>query len=80
MKRRGLILIIISLTFAVTAAWVARNWVQSRLNGGPQDPGQPVLVAAMEIPFGTKVEARHLGTIVLPRSAEIGRASCRERV
>ena len=60
MKRRGLILIIISLAFAITAAWVARNWVQARLNGGPQDPGQQVVVAAMEIPFGTKVEARHL--------------------
>lgn len=72
MKRRGLILIVISLAFAITAAWVARNWVQSRLDAGPQDPGQQVVVATMEIPFGTKVEARHLSTIVLPRNAAVG--------
>src|SRR5215471_14280362 len=72
MKRRGLILIIISLAFAITAAWVARNWVQSRLNAGPSDPGQQVVVAAMEIPFGTKIEARHLSTIELPRTAAVG--------
>jgi pilus assembly protein CpaB len=72
MKRRGLILIVISLAFAVTAAWVARNWVQSRMNAAPPDPGQQVVVAAMEIPFGTKVEARHLSTIMLPRNAAVG--------
>lgn len=73
MKRRGLLLIVISLALAIGAAWVARNWVQARLNGGtPADPVQPVVVAAMEIPFGTKVEARHLKTITLPTSASLG--------
>jgi pilus assembly protein CpaB len=72
MKRRGLILIIISLVLAVGAAWVARNWVQARMAAAPQDPGQPVVVAAMEIPFGTKVEPRHLSTISLPRNATVG--------
>jgi len=72
MKRRGLILIIISLVFAVGAAWVARNWVQARMTAAPQDPGQPVIVAAMEIPFGTKVEPRHLSIISLPRNATVG--------
>lgn len=72
MKRRGVILIIISLAFAVAAALIARNWLQSRLNAGSQDPGQPVVVATMEIPFGTKMEARHLSIITLPRSATVG--------
>lgn len=73
MKRRGLLLIVISLTLAIGAAWVARNWVQARLSGGGAgDPGQSVVVAAMEIPFGTKVEERHLTTITLPRSAQVG--------
>jgi pilus assembly protein CpaB len=71
MKRRGFILIVISLFFAVTAAWIARNWVQARL-ASPTDPGQLVVVAAMEIPFGTKIEARHLNTISLPRDAAVG--------
>jgi pilus assembly protein CpaB len=72
MKRRGLVLIIISLVLAIGAAWVARNWVQARMNGAPADPGQQVVVAAMDVPFGTKVEARHLSTIVLPRNAAVG--------
>lgn len=73
MKQRGLFLIVVSLALAVSAAWVARNWVQARLiNGGSVDQGQEVVVAAMEIPFGTKVEERHLKTISLPRNAQVG--------
>jgi pilus assembly protein CpaB len=73
MKRRGLLLIVISLALAIGAAWVARNWVQARLNAGTAaDPVQTVVVAAMEIPFGTKVEARHLKTITLPSNAAVG--------
>jgi pilus assembly protein CpaB len=73
MKRRGLMLIVISLALAIGAAWVARNWVQARLNAGAAtDPGEQVVVAALEIPFGTKVEARHLKTITLPSNAPVG--------
>ena len=72
MKRRGLMLIVISLALAVGAAWVARNWVQARLNASTTDPGEQVVVAALEIPFGTKVEARHLKTITLPTNAPVG--------
>jgi len=73
MKRRGLLLIMISLVLAVSAAWVARNWIQARLNASAStDASEQVVVAAMEIPFGTKVEARHLRTIALPRSAQVG--------
>ena len=73
MKRRGLLLIVISLALAISAAWVARNWVQARLNAGTAaEPVKQVVVAAMEIPFGTKVEARHLKTISLPSQASVG--------
>jgi len=73
-KRRGFTLVLISLALALGAAWIARNWVQARLNaGGPApDATMQVMVAAMEIPFGTKVEARHIKTITLPRNAQIG--------
>jgi len=72
-KRRGFMLILISLVMALGAAWVARNWVQGglRVHSAPP-PGMQVVVAAMEIPFGTKVESRHLKTIQLPRGAEVG--------
>jgi pilus assembly protein CpaB len=73
MKRRGLMLIVFSLALAIGAAWVARNWVQARLSASNSaDPVQTVIVAAMEIPFGTKVEGRHLKTITLPVNAAVG--------
>jgi pilus assembly protein CpaB len=71
MKRRGFLLIMVSLVLAIFAAWVARNWVYARLNAAP-DPVQTVVVAALEISFGTKVEARHLKTITLPSNAALG--------
>jgi pilus assembly protein CpaB len=73
-KRRGLMMILISLTLALVAALIARNWIQLRLSAGsgPAEVGVPVVVAAMEIPYGTKVEPRHLNTITLPRNAQVG--------
>jgi pilus assembly protein CpaB len=73
-KRRGLLLIMVSLLLALGAAWVARGWIQARLLADSKSAGisAPVVVAAMEIPFGTKVEARHLMTVNLPSSAPLG--------
>jgi pilus assembly protein CpaB len=72
LKRRGFKLILLSLALAVGAAWVARGWVQARLNTGKPDAGMQVVVAATEIPFGITVEARHLRVITLPTGAPIG--------
>lgn len=64
---------LISLFLALGAAWIARNWVQARLGAGATaDAGMQVMVAAMEIPFGTRMEPRHVRTITLPRNAQIG--------
>jgi pilus assembly protein CpaB len=72
-KRRGFSLILLSLLLALGAAWIARNWLHARLNGGaPPDPGVTVVVAAMEIPFATKIEPRHVKLITLPRNAQVG--------
>ena len=71
MKRRGFLLIMVSLALAIFAAWVAKNRVYARLNA-PKEPTQTVVVAALEIPFGEKVEARHLKTIELPDTAAVG--------
>lgn len=64
----------ISLFLALGAAWMARVWMQARLdsNTSPAEARMQVVAAAMEIPFGTKAEARHLKVITLPRSAEVG--------
>jgi pilus assembly protein CpaB len=72
LKRRGFTLMIVSLMLALGAAWLARGWLQSRLAPAKPDTGMPVVVAATEIPFGLKVEARHLRVISLPSGTAIG--------
>lgn len=72
LRRRGFTLIILSLALALGAAWIARGWVQSRLNGAKTDSGMQAVVAATDIPFGVKVEGRHLRVITLPRDTAIG--------
>jgi len=66
-KRRGFILITISLALGLGAAWVASNWINGRLNATAAPvTTAPVVVASMAIPFGTKIEPRHVGVIELP--------------
>lgn len=70
-KRRGLMLVVVSLLLAVGAAALARNWITAQMNAaaGARPAGTGVVVAAMEIPFGIKVEARHVRVIELPPGA-----------
>lgn len=64
-RGRGWILISVSLVLAALAAVVATRWVNAR--AAAFDAAKPglmtVAVAAMEIPFGTQIEARHVSTI-----------------
>jgi pilus assembly protein CpaB len=61
MKRRGVLLVIFSLGMAGFAAWAANGWVTDRLTLADSDANQEaVIVAALEIPYGTKVDGRHL--------------------
>jgi len=63
-SRRGPILIVISLLLAVGAAWVANRWLISQAATTDTGPTTvPVLTAALDIPLGTKIEARHVATI-----------------
>ncbi len=67
-KRRGLILIFLSLLMAVGAAWIANQWVNRQLVS--QEDVEPntqlVVTAAIGIPFATKVEGRHLKLTEIP--------------
>ncbi len=67
-RRRGWFLVVMSLAMGGFAAWAANNWAQTKL-GFSRDgdaPTDTVIAAAIEIPYGTKVEARHVTTISLP--------------
>lgn len=67
-KRRGTFLVLLSLFMGVAAAWAANNWVRTRLapaEGAPADT-EFVIAAALDIPYGTKVEGRHIKVLTLP--------------
>lgn len=67
-KRRGLVLIFLSLLMAAGAAWVANVWVNGQLvtQASAQPNVHRVVAAALSIPFASKVEGRHLKYIEVP--------------
>jgi pilus assembly protein CpaB len=70
-KRSGWTLMAVSLLLGLGAAWLANNWVQARLHAAnaPGEPGTVVVAAAMDIPFGMKIEPRHVRMIELPKDS-----------
>jgi len=70
-KRRGLVLVMVSLVLALGAAMLARNWIAVQLNAAANSgpAGTAVVVAAMDIPFGTKVEGRHVRLVEMPNGS-----------
>jgi pilus assembly protein CpaB len=70
-RGKSALLIVLSLVFAIGAAWAANRWVQARTTpGGQQSATVSVVTAAIDIPFGTKVEERHLSVIQMLRGTE----------
>jgi len=64
LSRRGPILIVLSLLLAVGAAWVANRWLIAQNAPKEAGPGTvPVVIAAIDIPFATTVEPRHVTVI-----------------
>lgn len=67
LRGRSFVLFIVSLTLGLGTAWMAYRWLQSRETPGVAAADTtPVLVAALEIPFGKKIEAAHLKTVTWP--------------
>jgi pilus assembly protein CpaB len=64
-NRRAFTMITLSLALGVTAAWMAGKWIQ-RATQAQEVPMSNVVAASMAIPFGTKVESRHLKTLEMP--------------
>ena len=67
-KRRGILLIFLSLLMAIGAAFVANEWIVARVmpDQTAEDNSAHVVAAAMSIPFATKVEERHLKLVEIP--------------
>ena len=79
-RKRGLVLLTFSLVLGQGAAMVARGWVADQENKEKADVAT-VVAASLAIPFGTKVEERHLKIIEMPKaSAPPGSFSAKEEV
>ncbi|MET0656796.1 MAG: Flp pilus assembly protein CpaB [Steroidobacteraceae bacterium] len=73
MKSRGMLMVLLSLVLGVGAAWAAKQWVEQRARAMEnKDPGEAVIVAAIEIPYGTRVEARHVKSITVATGTPLG--------
>ena len=67
-KKRGIILVVLSLVMAIGAAWTANSWIAAKAAAEEGAlKGTHVVAAAMEIPYGTKVEGRHLKYVEIPK-------------
>jgi len=50
----------IALFLGLGAAWMANGWIQARMQPAEASTGTMVVVAALEVPFGAKIEASHV--------------------
>lgn len=75
-RRRGLFLVLISLVMGGIAAWAANDWATTRLGLANNDdvPVDTVMAAALDIPYGTKVESRHIRVLTLQEGTAPERA------
>jgi pilus assembly protein CpaB len=70
-KKRGLVLVALSVIMSVAAAWVANNWIEGNvaINEEVQNTSAQVATAAIRIPYGTKVDARHIKMVNMPKES-----------
>jgi pilus assembly protein CpaB len=67
--RKAFFMFLFAVLLAGAAAWLANVWVQERVNPGQKAEGvqtTKVLVAGLEIPFGTRIEAVHVRAVDWP--------------
>lgn len=75
MKLRGVLMLLVSLVLAGVAAVSANRWMTSRLaSAGAGQDFSGVVAAAVEIPFGTKLDATMIKMVDLPPESVPGGA------
>ncbi len=65
-KKRTIVMLTFALAMGLAAAFVAKGWAIKRLTVSNEDEGTPVVVAAMQIPFGKKLEETDLRVEMMP--------------
>ncbi len=70
-KFRAFAMFMVAILLGISATWYANKWIQQRVTPGTVDSVEttPVVVAALEIPFGQKIEASHLKLINWPSAS-----------
>jgi pilus assembly protein CpaB len=72
-RGRGPILIVSSLLLAGGAAWMANKWITARATPAVATSPSRVLTAALNLPLGTQISARHLASIeMIPGQEPVG--------
>ena len=66
MKGRTFFMFFVALLLGISAAWLANNWVEDRIRPGLDATGTPVVVAALDIPFGQKIELAQVKVVEWP--------------
>lgn len=66
LKRKVFSMFSIALVLGLAAAWMANGWIQARLQPAEASTGAMVVVAALEVPFGAKIESSHIRTVEWP--------------
>lgn len=64
-KKKGLVLVVLSVLMSVGAAWFANSYIQTRTPEDSGMSGAQVAAAAIGIPHGTKIEARHVTMVTM---------------
>lgn len=67
-KSRTFLMLSFALIMGLGAAYLARGWALDRFAAPATENGVPVVVAALQIPFGKKVEASDLKVATMPKS------------
>ena len=85
LKRRIFTMFTVALLLGLGAAWMADGWIQARLQPAEASTGTSVVVAALEIPFGTKIESTQIrlaewpvGSLPQAEPAQIGHGDRRD--
>jgi pilus assembly protein CpaB len=65
-RRRGPILVLVSLVLALLAAWVANTWLSVRSAAKTGPTAESVVTAALDMPLGTRIKAEQVAVIEVP--------------
>ena len=74
-KKKSLAMVTAAVVLGLIAAWIANSWVKTRMASvNTEEDTKPVVVAALDIPFGQKIDATHLRLLNWPTKSLPGGA------